>query len=519
MRLELRRANGEMVGHHVRLGEYEPLAIRFVTGRNVNEAPNVTLDGASIGEPKVTMGRDEIIWEWQFRSESWCGRCLLTLSSDVPPIDITVQSVPSGTKYSEDEYERMLNRLLAYNTNVLWGVAPGQDAAKDGAPPGPTIAHPALVDCYLDALLVQLDRVLIAPVLATFREETVRALDPTRPLKPHTLRWLAARPMQLRRVRCGDLEVGILQQRHVATYDHPANRYVVTLVSQLCSMFERSASAIATLARKRLVGDLEKARSVHLSLRLRTAGERLRATLDSSVLADVRSGPMSEGVAQVFADQPNYARFGILARRLLKNGIQRDAEGDLLASLRRSWDLFEIYCLHRLVETLQTALGPSWVFDTPGYRQHVLCTPAEGCFWQANHPSGERWELLYQQWFARGASGANSITTGRQPDFVLCRYVGESLKSWVLLDAKYRSSELSLNDALESMHIYRDSLRWTAAQDIMPANAGYLLVPQIATRLEKYASDGFLDRWGIGLIDIDTDTLGSRLIRDRECDG
>jgi len=512
MRLELRRANGEAVGHHVRLNEYEPLAIRFVTGRNVNEAPSVTLDGASIGAPRVTMGRDEIVWEWQFRSESWCGRCLLTLNSDAPPIDISVQSVPSGTKYSEDEYERMLDRLLAYNASLLWGVAPGQDAAKDRAPPGPTVAHPALVDCYLHALLLQLDRVLDAPVLSTFREEIVRALNPTRPLKPHALRWLAARPVNLRRVRFGDLEVGILQQRHVETYDHPANRYVVTLVSQLCSMFERSASAIAALASKRLVGDLEKARSAHLSRRLRTAGEHLRAALEGSILAGVRSGPMSEGVAQVFADQPNYARFGILARRLLKNGIQRDAEGDLLASLRRSWDLFEIYCLHKLVEALQTALGPAWVFGTPGYSQHVLCTPAEGCFWQANHPSGERWELLYQQWFARGALGANSITTGRQPDFVLCKYVGDSLKSWLLLDAKYRSSELSLNDALESMHIYRDSLRWTTTHQTLRAEAGYLLVPQITASLTKYGSDAFLDEWGIGLIDIEDETLGARLL-------
>lgn len=512
MRLELKRENGEIVGHNVRVGEYEPLSIRLITGRTVKRAPDVVLDGASIGSPKVAVGTDEISWNWVFRSESWCGRSHLTVSSDAPPITIIVQSVPSGSKYSEDAYEQMLNRLLSYNSNLLWGLAPGQRSASDVTSSSPTLAHPALVEHYLDPLLRQLDHVLEAPVLRAFKEEEIRTFDPTRPLRPHTLRWLGARPAQTERLRSGDLEVRVPQQRHLETYDHPANRYVVTLILRLCSMFDRSARALAAFGKKGLLGDLERARTTYLARRLAMSSERLRTALDHPVLGNVRPGPMSEGVTQVFADHPHYGRFGRFARRLLCNGIETDTSGALEASLRRSWDLFELYCLHRLVETLQDALGPAWTFERTGYIQTVLCAPPEGLFWRARNDSGEGWELLYQQWFARNGDGPSSITTGRQPDFVLCRYVDGSLTSWILLDAKYRSSELSLNDALEAMHIYRDSLRWSASEQAIPAQAGYLLVPQVTAPLTKYANDQFLGRWRIGIINIDDDTLGARLV-------
>jgi hypothetical protein len=500
------------VGHYVRLTEYEPLSIRLFASRDTKVAPDVILDGASIGIPKVIINDAELCWEWTYRSESWCGRSHLTVTSDQGSIDIVVQTVPSGTKYSEDEYDRMIGRLLAYHADLLWGLAPGQSDVRESANASPTIALPSLLNHYLELLLQQLQRILEDPVLATFREEVLRPFDLSRPIKPYTLRWLAARPAQAQQLERGDLDVLIPQQRHVETYDHPANRYIRAIVHQLLTRFERTASTLDSYAKRPLVDSPESARCVHLSRRLRSASEQMKSSLEHPVLEGVRAGTMTEGVAQVFAGHPHYGRFARIARRLLTNGIELGSNALLEASLRRSWDIFELYCLHRLVEALEAGLGPAWTFECRPYYTSLLCAPESGCFWKAVHPSGTSWELLFQQPFKRNAMGPSAITTGRQPDFVLCQYTDVTLRSWTVLDAKYRSSELSLNDALESMHVYRDSLRWNTGDTSMRPQAGYLLVPTISERLERYASDEFLAKWGIGLIDIEDETLGQRLI-------
>lgn len=266
-------------------------------------------------------------------------------------------------------------------------------------------------------------------------------------------------------------------------------------------------------ARGALVNPPEIARSTHLSNRLRSASAKLRLALQHPCLDRLKMSAMTEGVAQVFAGHPHYARFARMARRLLSNGIEVNSDALLDASMRRSWDLFELYCLHRLVESLEAAMGSEWVFERADYQTNLLCGPASGSFWSAAHPSGSRWQLLFQQPFRHGCDdGPTAITTGRQPDFVLCHYAGGSLSSWILLDAKYRSSETAINNSLEAMHIYRDSLRWQIGDNATPAHTGYLLVPTVSPRVERYSNDAFIRRWRIGLIAVDDPSLGVRLL-------
>ncbi|MBS0251561.1 MAG: DUF2357 domain-containing protein, partial [Proteobacteria bacterium] len=228
MRLELRRATGELVGLKVKVTEYEPLTIRVFAKRDVTSAPDVLLDGASIGAPKVTPADEDLCWEWDYRSQSWCGRSHLDVVTDQGRSEITVVTVPSGQKYSEDEYDRMIDRLLAYNRDLAWGAAPGLSNARERDTKGPEIAIPSLLEYYLGPLLQQLQRILADPLLATFRNEEVRPVDPTRPLKPQTLRWLASHPIHTDELKHGHLDVLLPQQRHLETYDHAANRYVKT---------------------------------------------------------------------------------------------------------------------------------------------------------------------------------------------------------------------------------------------------------------------------------------------------
>jgi hypothetical protein len=500
------RREGEIVSDRdVRIGEYEPLEIQVTTSRDVRVRPDVRLDGVSIGAPELAVTGEGLVWRWIFRSESWCGRATLNIISDDPPVDLVIRAVPSGSKYSEDEYERMIERILSYGANTVWGLAPGQDRGSELAHASLGATHPVIVEEYLAPLLGRLGRILRNPVVNHRRVEVLEGLRLARPITSHILAWLSTRPDRLAKLRQGDTSSAVPQQVRQETYDHPANRFVKTLVRRLRENFDHTAIALLNYAQGGLVGDLEKARARHLADRLRMAMNKLLSALQTSFLRELVPGEMSEGVAQVFGDHPAYARFAKLARRLLDLGVRLNNSGDLASSLRRSYDLFEIYCLYQLAQYLETTLGSGWTYGRASPRGHVLCSPPEGEFWSAQRGDGRRWRLEYQKPFGHGKSGAITLTTSRKPDFVLSEWQEDRLLRWCLLDAKYRTAQSSINEALESMHIYRDSLRWRPDPngEVQHAYAGVLIVPHVADEVRRFAKPSYLRQWGLGVVAID----------------
>jgi hypothetical protein len=503
--ITLRREGVVVSGREVRLGEYEPLEIEVSTSRDVRVRPDVRLDGVSIGTPEITVTGEGLIWGWVFRSESWCGRATLNVISDDPTVDLVIRAVPSGSKYSEDEYEKMIERILSYGADMIWGLAPGQDRGGEIAHASLGATHPAIVEEYLAALLDQLGRILRNPVVNHRRVEVVERIRLARPITSHTLVCLSARPDRLAELRHGLARSAVPQQVRQETYDHPANRFVKTLVCRLRRNFDQTAIALLSYAKGGLIGDVEKARAAHLANRLRASTNKLSAALRMSLLRELEPGAMSEGVAQVFGDHPAYARFAKLARRVLDLGVRLDNSGDLASSLRRSYDLFEIFCLYEVARHLETALGSGWSYRRAPPRGHVLCGPPEGEFWSAERGDGRRWRLEYQKPFGHGKIGAITLTTYRKPDFVLSEWHEDRLLRWCILDAKYRTAQSSINDGLESMHVYRDSLRWTPYANGEPqqAYAGILLVPHVADEVRRFAEPSYFQQWGLAIAAID----------------
>ena len=136
--MTIRRESGEPVeaiDGEVIVYEAEPLSIEFRTGREFAQRPEVLLDGSPIRPPEVVPDGSSLIWRWPFCAEHWCGRTNLEVISDGATKTLTLRSVPSGTKYSADEYDRMLERLRTYGANLDIGLAPGAEAA---APTGAT---------------------------------------------------------------------------------------------------------------------------------------------------------------------------------------------------------------------------------------------------------------------------------------------------------------------------------------------------------------------------------------------
>jgi hypothetical protein len=69
---------------------------------------------------------------------------------------------------------------------------------------------------------------------------------------------------------------------------------------------------------------------------------------------------------------------------------------------------------------------------------------------------------------------------------------------WAVLDAKYRVGQSNVADAMESVHIYRDALRWPAAGGAPVA--GFLLCPDRADGDALWFDPAFHAAYGMGAL-------------------
>jgi hypothetical protein len=126
-----------------------------------------------------------------------------------------------------------------------------------------------------------------------------------------------------------------------------------------------------------------------------------------------------------------------------------------------SWEIYERWCFVRLGRML-AAERPEWNWQRKNDR------------WVGTH-CGQTAELLLQPTFPSRPvphPGLWSISKERVPDLVLQVNSDEGAR-FVVLDAKYRTSRTAVLDAMESAHIYQDSLRLGSRRP----DASVLLVP------------------------------------------
>lgn len=176
------------------------------------------------------------------------------------------------------------------------------------------------------------------------------------------------------------------------------------------------------------------------------------------------------------AADPRYARVQQLAWKALRRGLGGTAAEERLW-ISPTWEVFERWCFVRLARLLRTLLS-----DLTWTRQGS--TAGADAAW-VGRKEGAKVSLLLQQRFAAwdqpASASFRSVSGLRYPDLVLAVESGAT-RRFVLLDAKYRQSRPNVLEAMESAHIYRDSLRWHGARPelallVVPAPPG---VPWLA---------------------------------------
>lgn len=186
----------------------------------------------------------------------------------------------------------------------------------------------------------------------------------------------------------------------------------------------------------------------------------LKALLRASPFSHVSRPEISASGLTALAADPCYARVWSCGWRALRHGLALGSESDRLW-VSPSWEIYERWCFLRLGQLLSTNL-PGWQWSR---RSDYWTSESGNC----------RVELHLQPTFRSRRQESDtrwSISKERVPDLVLTAH-SPAGTSFLVLDAKYRTSRSNVLDAMDSAHIYQDSLRIGALRP----RASLLLVP------------------------------------------
>lgn len=246
------------------------------------------------------------------------------------------------------------------------------------------------------------------------------------------------------------------------------------------------ATAAEQLARSAPSGDPDLAGgAIHWAGRCRRLSRRLSVLAAGAPFEEAGEAPARLQFSALFRHDPSYRRFYRLWQDM-NLGIAA-VFGDFLSlPLARTFELYELWCFLRLVRAGAEAFGPDglevadlFVADASGG-----VTLAAGA---VTVPVGQGWQVCFQKsyreyWIEPGGEGSYSRTM--TPDVVVASPSERPAEPGqvIVVDAKYRI-DAGLNDALNSIHTYRDALVRSSGNGETAGlvSAAYLVAPFIPT--------------------------------------
>lgn len=482
---------------------------KIVLRTHSERLPKLRSSGVTIDHAQIEQVGDGFEARFEFLIDTWAGRMSLELYVDDVICDqLTLDIRPSGAKLSIAEFDDMLEELAARSASLAWGLSQGNTTGRESRD-APQVVHPIVVDALLPKFERLLSRFLLDPPVRSFRTRELAPFDLTRRSDVSTLRWLGRRPQLLSSLRSKQWGVDaqrtlIDQPASASSFDHPVTRYFDHLVQRLITRCRHSS--VVLRQRHGLFADpVTDAHAEALAQRLDSARGRLEALSEHRVFRRANREPPGETALQLIGDHPMYSAIQRLGRRLLEPGLAYDLSGDLEAGLKRTYDLFELFTLYRLIDDLAAMLGSDWRLTK--VKQRAVAKreerPANQASWWFSGPNQETVELRYQQWFSRAKSvndtrNFSSLSGANVPDYIIIRRRGGVVVSWVILDAKYRASRQPIDQGLGDIHRYRDALRIKGTR----ADGAFIIVPRVSETNATYASSIYHDAHRFGVLQI-----------------
>ena len=406
---------------------------------------------------------------------------------------------PDLRKLTRGEFDVMVKEILE-DTFALFSLSSFRKyVARGTGGRAPAIARLEFLRSRVDELESVAQAVARSPRRMLVREHTVvphhRAIRATGPeilrsFRSGRILSEAGKPSRLPTALNGFLPKVIRLTRRRSSLDLAEHRQMASCLRAWSSWMTAAANQ---LERSTTIGhsDMEtKQAGTAWAARCRRLARRLGQLTELPPFAESGEAPPRLMLSPVFRNDPVYQRFFRLYQDM-NLGIAA-VFGDFLGMpLARTFELYELWCFLRLIRAATDEYGPTGV-DVGNL---FIADSNGGVTFAAGAVTvsvGSGWKLCFQKQYREfwlEPDGRGSFSRTMNPDVVMGqdKTGGESNPRLIVLDAKYRI-EGALNDALNSIHTYRDALvRQAESGDIEGiVTAAYLLTPNLPMMEEEY---------------------------------
>lgn len=289
-----------------------------------------------------------------------------------------------------------------------------------------------------------------------------------------------ARPSRLPPALKGRLPAQITLRQRRSSVDIPEHRQIKACLRAWATWLSGVAELLAKTGKTDDPEILSAAGN--WAVRARRIARRFNDATNTGFMSEVSDGPAMLQMSSLFRNDPVYHRFYQLWQDMNLGLVA--LFGDFLQMpLARTYELYELWCFLRLLRTAideyspaGTDLGNLFISDASGG-----VTIATGA---VIVPIGPDKVLCFQRQYREywiEPEGEGSFSRTMVPDIVFAGTgFGSSGRRVIVLDAKYRIND-GLNDALSSIHTYRDALVQEAESGQVEGvvTAAYLLTPHV----------------------------------------
>lgn len=451
--------------------------------------------------------------EWEWQPGFYAGTVVAELfdGDGVRLCAYRLDVAPEPDKLGQPVFQAMVDELLAVDPQLLYGAETAQHAiGADGDIANVHLEY-ARLKLFGPQLLQALRQVCSHPLTRLCSERSRQPAHRVRRFDHQTVRTIATDPLLLATLRDGEYAGASLDRMlfDVAIsrdeLDTPAHR---TLLSILMSVIRRIRSvrdALILLAAADRPEQVRTAMTPRLAVRVKLLDElevALHKVCKAPPFSEVSRREVSAAGLNVIAGHPSYARAYRGGWQILRPGIDGH-DADEMLPVSPTWEIYERWCFLRVVEALRQ------VFPALAWSRHYAGSKADRVYVEGS-ADGVSVRAQLQARFAAMDNRARdarfySISAERQPDIVVTCTTSDTRRFFVF-DAKYSVSRDRVLKAMQSAHIYRDSLRW----DSHAPDGSFLFVPAGggAAWLEAPA---FHAEHGVGVIPLSIATGADRL--------
>ena len=403
---------------------------------------------------------------------------------------------PDLRKLTRDDFDAMVREVLE-DTFALFSLSAFRKgiARQQGNRP-PPLARLEFLRSRADAIVNTIASIARAPRHFLRAEEvTVPAHRASRATGPEiiksfrsgVIRTETVKPSRLPTALRGRLPAQITLRQRRNSVDIPEHRQIKACLKSWASWLNGIADRLTKVS---VQDDPEIVTSAgSWAVRARHIARRLNDAAGTGFMSEVGEAPALLRMSSLFRNDPVYQRFYRLWQDM--NLGLAALFGDFLnMPLARTYELYELWCFLRLLRAAAEEYGPAGV----DLSNLFLSDAAGGVTISAGSivvPIGGDRVLCFQRQYREywvEPEGAGSFSRTMVPDVVLAGTgLGSACRRVIVLDAKYRIND-GLNDALNSIHTYRDALVREAESGLPEGiiTAAYLLTPHVPTLKEDF---------------------------------